>query len=261
MLFQKPQDILHQKDLYQGEGKLETDDGETIHSLISSTIPDTTLATETSEDINKNTNIKSVDSNTEESGASGSTIKKAETIEEKAETHERSFIEEKDVNKNKIDQTRTVSMKMSAIGITDSDDEVDNESSSTTNENVKEKIVLEDNNQQKPRRRFFSLMNLIKFFLSPVIEEFREIEKSSLQSQESEPPLKDVDVFDISVANSSEFAGEAGTNSSNTVEGVTKKNGTDSGKKTKFQCAGRNLTAHNFSAQVDIVNSTRYVVD
>lgn len=82
-------------------------------------------------------------------------------------------------------------------------------------------------------RRFFSLMNLIKFLLNPVIEEFQEVEKS----------------------NSSDISSKTAANSSEAAEKDDSKNTTDSGKKTKFLCVGRNVT-ENTTALVRVVNST-----
>lgn len=83
-------------------------------------------------------------------------------------------------------------------------------------------------------RRFFSLMNLIKFLLNPVIEEFQEVDKSS---------------------NSTDVAQKSSVNSSEATEKEETKNTTDSTKKTKFQCVGRNIT-ENTTAVVRVVNST-----
>ncbi|KAK7491239.1 hypothetical protein BaRGS_00017510 [Batillaria attramentaria] len=83
-------------------------------------------------------------------------------------------------------------------------------------------------------RRFFSLMNLIKFLLNPVIEEFQEVEKSS---------------------NSSDVANKSSANSSEATEKDESKNTTDSSKKTKFHCVGKNVT-ENTTALVRVVNST-----
>jgi hypothetical protein len=112
----------------------------------------------------------------------------------------------------------------------------------------------EGTEQKRPSgRRFFSLMNLIKFLLNPVIEEFQEMEKSSSQPGESSSSdskaaalaANDSDVSETSLGNSSEI-----------MDKDDKKNGTESGRKTKFQCVGHNVT-ENTTAEVKIVNSTR----
>ncbi|KAK7112177.1 thioredoxin domain-containing protein 15-like isoform X2 [Littorina saxatilis] len=108
-------------------------------------------------------------------------------------------------------------------------------------------------------RRFFSLMNLIKFLLNPVIEEFQEVEKSSSSSDDSAAAESGRSAAAAASNNnknsSSDVANASTVNSSKVAEKDEKKNGTDSGKKTKFQCVGRNVT-ENTTATVRVVNST-----
>ncbi|XP_076450528.1 uncharacterized protein LOC143286711 isoform X2 [Babylonia areolata] len=135
---------------------------------------------------------------------------------------------------------------LQAFGHLEAGDEQTDESSEGKEEEIWTEQTEDGTDQKRSGgRRFFSLMNLIKFLLNPVIEEFQEMEKSSTGQDASATTDSN---------NQSDVAGVATGNSSDVAE-KEEKNSTDSSKKTKFQCVGRNVT-ENTTAVVKIVNST-----
>ena len=141
----------------------------------------------------------------------------------------------------------------------DLEDESEEEASESPGEGQREEDVwteqTEEGAEQKRTggRRFFSLMNLIKFLLNPVFEEF-QMEKSTSNSDAPAAPTTTT-ASAVNSDNKSEVGGASTGNSSEVAEKDEKKNGTDSGKKTKFQCVGKNVT-ENATAMVRVVNST-----
>ncbi|KAL8593224.1 hypothetical protein ACOMHN_009879 [Nucella lapillus] len=137
---------------------------------------------------------------------------------------------------------------LQAFGPVSSDDEDETGSQSGLKEEIWTEQT-EDGTAQKRSgsRRFFSLMNLIKFLLNPVIQEFQEMDKSSTGQETAAVTSTD--------SNNQSKVADVSTGNSSDVGDQEKKNGTESGKKTKFQCVGRNVT-ENTTATVRIVNST-----
>lgn len=154
-------------------------------------------------------------------------------------------------------EKRKVRVVLEAFGtLGDAGEEEDSESQ---DEGQQEEEVwteqTEEGTEQKRAggRRFFSLMNLIKFLLNPVIEEF-QMEKSTSNSDAPAVPTATAATA-VNGANRSDTGSTSTGNSSEVSEKDEKKNGTDSGKKTKFQCVGKNVT-ENTTAVVRVVNST-----
>ncbi|PVD37841.1 hypothetical protein C0Q70_00443 [Pomacea canaliculata] len=152
------------------------------------------------------------------------------------------------VNENQEAVDRKPRVVMQAIGIAGS--EYEEETKASLQQHIKEK-EHEDNSwtemaqeteigtvehKRSSNQHFFSLMNLLKFLLNPVIEEFQVVEKSPNGSKVS-----------------TKIAQNA--NTSGLLDKEQNKNASDSSKKTKFQCLGRNVT-ENVTATVRVVNST-----
>ena len=133
------------------------------------------------------------------------------------------------------------------------------EVSDSQNKNQEEEKVWTeqvDGTEQKQTggRRFFSLINLIKFLLNPVIEEFREVEKSSAGHESTMYTTSAAASGTDNSSSKSDVTGFSANKSSDAGEKEAK-NSTDAGKKSKFQCMGRKIT-ENTTATVKVVNST-----